>query len=81
MSSVSIKQSLHEIIDKIEDTELLSLHLKLLQKEAQKGFFSTTDDQMIIRAEQSLKSVQEGRTRSIESFKEEVSQWKTNQNT
>ncbi|MCP4458825.1 MAG: hypothetical protein GY816_12500 [Cytophagales bacterium] len=79
MASTSVKKSLHEIIDKIEDAELLDLHLKLLQKEADKNFFSTTDDEMIARAEQSMKSVKEGKTRSIKSFKEEVNQWKRNQ--
>ncbi|MEQ9467634.1 MAG: hypothetical protein RLN88_09490 [Ekhidna sp.] len=79
MTAPSVKQSLHEIIDKIEDTELLSLHLKLLLKETQKDFFNTSDDEMIARAEQSLVSAKEGQTRSIKSFKEEVNQWKKNQ--
>ena len=79
MTTTSVRQSLHEIIDKIEDTELLSLHLKLLLKETQKDFFNTSDDEMIARAKQSLKSVREGKTRSIKSFKAEVDQWKKNQ--
>ncbi|MEM9337344.1 MAG: hypothetical protein AAGA66_01345 [Bacteroidota bacterium] len=79
MTTASVRKSLHEIIDKIEDVELLSLHLKLLQKESRKDFFSTTDDEIIARAEESLKSVKEGKTRPIKSFKEEVDQWKKRQ--
>lgn len=79
MTTTSVRQSLHEIIDKIEDMELLSLHLKLLQKESQKDFFNTTKDEMIARAEESLKSIKEGKTRSLKSFKAEVDQWKRNQ--
>ena len=79
MTTTSVRQSLHEIIDKIEDTELLSLHLKLLLKETQRDFFSTSENEMITRAEQSLKSVKEGKTRSIKSFKAEIDQWKKNQ--
>ena len=70
---------MHEIIDKIEDTELLSLHLKLLQKETNKEFFNTPEVEMIARAKQSLTSVKEGKVRSIKSFKAEVDRWKKNQ--
>lgn len=79
MTTASVRQSLHEIIDKIEDMELLSLHLRLLLKETQRDYFNTSDDEMIVRAKQSLKSVKEGKTRSISSFKSEVDQWKKNQ--
>ncbi|MEM9894730.1 MAG: hypothetical protein AAF789_00045 [Bacteroidota bacterium] len=81
MTTASIRQSLHEIIDEIEDVELLSLHLKLLLKETQKDFFNISSDEMILRAEQSLKSVREGKTRSIKSFKAEVEEWKKSQAT
>ncbi len=79
MTNSTVKKSLHDIIDQIEDMELLSLHLKLLEKETQKNYFVSNDDEMIARAKQSLKSVNEGKTRSIKAFRAEVDQWKKNQ--
>lgn len=76
MNSISIKQSLHELIEEIEDLELLNLHLQLLKKEVQQDLFNTNENDMIQRAEKALKSVQNGHTRSIQSFKKDVHSWK-----
>ena len=77
------KKTLHEIIDQIEDDELLTLYVKLLEREikktATKDYFNTTESELIVRAKASLASVAEGRTRPIKDFKKDAETWKKHQ--
>jgi len=80
MNTQVVKQTLHELIDQIEDKDLLIIYLQLLERELRKDtsidFFNTTEEEIIARAKASLKSVKEGRTRSITEFKKDVEAWK-----
>lgn len=80
MNTKVVKQTLHELIDQIEDNELLILYLQLLERELRKDtskdFFNTSDEELVARAKASLRSVEEGRTRSITEFKKDVEAWK-----
>lgn len=80
MNTKVVKQTLHQLIDQIEDNELLNIYLQLLERELRKGaatkFFDAKNDELIIRAKASVKSVEGGRTRSITEFKKEVDEWK-----
>ena len=80
MNTQVVKQTLHQLIDKIQDKELLTIYLKLLESElrmsATKDFFNTTDEDLVSRAKASLKSVEEGRTRDIIEFRKDVEAWK-----
>ena len=82
MDTKIARETLHELIDQIEDDELLTLYVKLLEREIRKtasiDFFNTTESQLIARAKASLKSVEEGKTRNIEDFKTDVAAWKKN---
>lgn len=77
------KKTLHELIDQIEDDELLTLYIKLLEREIKritaKDFFNTTEPDLIERAKASLASVEEGKTRPIKDFKKDVETWKKHQ--
>ena len=80
MRTQEVKQALHLLIDKIEDENLLAIYLQLLEHElnkgSTKGFFDTTEEEMIVRAKASLKSIEEDRTRPIADFQKEVEAWK-----
>ena len=72
MNTESIKQNIHQLIDRIEDEELLSNYLKLLKKNTDgkpPDFFTSGEGEMIARAKASLQSVKAGRTRNIKDFK------------
>ena len=83
MNTNVAKKTLHELIDRIEDNELLTLYVKLLEREigktASQEFFNTTDSDLMTRAKASLKSVEEGKTRNIKDFKKDVEAWKKHQ--
>ncbi|MEO1054065.1 MAG: hypothetical protein AAFX87_25735, partial [Bacteroidota bacterium] len=82
MNTSIAKETLHRLIDQIEDEELLRIYIRLLERElgksSSKDFFKTTDEDLISRASNSLKSIEEGKTRSIEDFKKDVELWKKN---
>jgi len=82
MDTQVVKQTLHLLIDQIEDKELLTIHLQLLERELRKTaatcIFNTTDEELITRAKASLKSIEESRTRSIAEFNKDVEVWKKN---
>jgi len=82
MNTQVAKKTLHELIDQIEDNELLSLYVKLLEREIRKessqDFFNTSENDLIARAKASLKSIEEGKTRNIKDFKKDVEAWKKN---
>jgi hypothetical protein len=82
MDVKAAKQALHEMIDRIEDSELLNLYVKLLEREIGRTgteFFRTNDKDLIKRAESSLKSIEAGNVRSLNEFKKDVEKWKKNQ--
>lgn len=82
MNTNVVKKTLHELIDRIEDDELLDLYVRLLQREISKktsqDFFKATESDLVARAEASLKSVEDGKTRNIKEFKKDVEAWKKN---
>lgn len=53
MNTQVARKTLHELIDQIEDGELLSLYVKLLERELKKesyqDFFNTSDSDLIAR--------------------------------
>ena len=83
MQIQALQQELHQLIDQIEDEELLQLYSHLLQRELKKNnpdFFNTSLDDLKSRAESSLKSISEGKTRNIERFKTDIELWKKKRN-
>ncbi|MBR9998275.1 MAG: hypothetical protein KFF73_04855 [Cyclobacteriaceae bacterium] len=80
MDTKAARETLHKIIDLIEDEELLSLYVKLLEREVSKtafeDFFNTTESDLVTRAKASLKSIKHGKTRNIKDFKKDLDEWK-----
>ena len=67
------------MIDQIEDKGLLTLYTQLLEREinkTSKDYFDTTENDLISRAKASINSIEQGKTRSIKDFKQDVNQWK-----
>lgn len=80
MKAQVLKQTIHELVEKIEDEEVLNLYIQLLKRELDRAtvpdLFATTPQDMLNRAQESLASVKAGHTRSIHEFKKEVDAWK-----
>ena len=81
MDTQVVKQTIHELVEQIEDNELLDLYLRLLKREfkkeeVQKGFFTTTDNELVARAKSSIRSIQGGDSRNINDFKKDIQAWK-----
>ena len=73
MDTETIKKNIHHLIDQINDEELLSGYLRLLEKNS---IFSRDDVEMIERAKASLHSITTGRTRDIKDFKSDFEKWR-----
>ena len=69
------RNTLHGLIDQIEDDELLEREIR---KTPSIDFFNTTESELIARAKASLKSVEEGKTRNIKDFTKDVEACKKN---
>ena len=83
MDNQVVKQTIHELVDQIEDSELLDLYLRLLKRElkkdnAQQDFFATSDEEMMTRAKASLDAIDKGNTKNISDFKNDIKAWKKN---
>lgn len=83
MDNQVVKQTIHELVEQIEDSELLDLYLRLLKRElkkdnAQQDFFATSDEEMMTRAKASLDAIDKGNTKNISDFKNDVKAWKKN---
>jgi len=80
MYTQTVKESIHQMIDLIEDKAVLMHYRQLLEKELNKlpdaGFFNTDEAEMMERAKMGMQSVESGLTRSIEAFKMDVEAWK-----
>ena len=78
MNKTQVKQKIHDFIDNADDRFLRLVYSMIESEESEKNFFSTTDEEMITRAEKSMKSVDAGKAKDIYSFKKEVDTWKRN---
>ncbi len=76
----TVKESIHQMIDQIEDKAVLMHYRQLLEKEVNKltniDFFNANEAEMVERAKAGVQSVEAGNTRSIEAFKKDVEAWK-----
>lgn len=82
MHTQTVKESIHQLIDQIEDKALLLHYDEMLKKELKNlhdfTFFNADEAAMIARAKDALQSVDSGKTRNIEAFKKEVEARKLN---
>ncbi len=63
----------------IEDVNLIHRIKQLLDQDLEKDLFATKKDDLVERAKASLKSIEEGNTRDIRDFQNEVNAWKRSQ--
>ncbi|MGF1636003.1 MAG: hypothetical protein ACFCUU_02945 [Cyclobacteriaceae bacterium] len=76
-----VKQSIHHLIDQIDDNDFLLLCQQLLERELAKNASTdysirSSEDELISRAKASLKSIEKGNTRNLEEFKRDIEKWK-----
>lgn len=78
MDITSIKSSLHNLIDKIDDKEVLALHLRLLEREIRKELKDEASPRVIdlnARAEMSESDIEEGKVLNAQEFKYDIKNW------
>jgi hypothetical protein len=73
-----IKEEIHNFINHADERFLRLVYSMVESEKSEKGFFDTTDEDMLQRARKSLKSIEEGKTRSIHEFKKDIASWKEN---
>lgn len=78
MDARQIKEEIHNFIDHADERFLRLVYSMIESEKNEKDFFNTTDDEMVARAEKSLQSIEEGRTRSVHEFKKDIASWKKN---
>ncbi|MCG8582010.1 MAG: hypothetical protein MI866_18935 [Bacteroidales bacterium] len=76
MNARQIKEEIHSFINQADERFLRLVYSMVESEKSEKGFFNATDGQMTERAEKSLKSVEEGKTRNIHDFKKDIASWK-----
>lgn len=72
MSSLQIKEEIHNFINHADERFLRLVYSMIESERSEKDFYNTTDDEMMARAKKSLQSVEEGKTRSIHEFKKDI---------
>lgn len=78
MDITSIKSSLHNLIDKIDDKEVLTLHLRLLEREIRKELKDEASPRVFdlnARAAMSESDIEEGKVLSAQEFKNGIKNW------
>jgi polyhydroxyalkanoate synthesis regulator phasin len=81
MNTVQIKQKIHDYIEHADERFLRLVNSMVESEEAGDKLFSTSDDEMIKRAKESLKSVENGNTRNIHALKKDLDTWRKNRTT
>jgi len=76
MEANQIKQEIHDFTNHADERFLRLVHSMIESEKTENSFFDTSIDAMTERAKQSLKSVESGKTRSINEFKKDVESWK-----
>jgi len=75
---------IREELINVKDPNLVEAFKNMLKYRKTKSasldtLFSTTDEDLKLRAEESLKSIERGDTRNINEFKKDVQNWKNKQ--
>jgi len=78
MDSLQMKEEIRNFIEQADDRFLRLVYSMIESERSEKGFFNTTDGEIMERAKKSLKSMEEGKTRSIHEFKKDIASWKEN---
>jgi hypothetical protein len=83
MGTAEIRKEIHNYIDYADDRFLRLVYSMVENEQIEAGstLFSSNKDDMIERAKASMLSVEEGKTRKISAFKNDVNTWKKQQHT
>ena len=78
MNTNTIKKKIHDYIDQADERFLRLVYSMVESEEGSPGkdLFATTTEDMFNRAKASLSSVEQGKTRNIREFKQEIDTWK-----
>jgi len=78
MNTNTIKKKIHEYVDQADERFLRLVYSMVKSEEgsSETDFFSTTTEEMVNRAKASLSSIEQGKTRNIREFKQEIDTWK-----
>jgi hypothetical protein len=75
MESNQIKQEIRAYINRADERFLRLIYSMVESEKTEWSFFDTTIEAMTERAKKSLKSVENGNTRSIHEFKNDIESW------
>lgn len=78
MEANQIKREIYDYINHADERFLRLIYSMVESEKTENSFFNTTIEAMTERAIKSLKSVENGNTRSIHEFKKDVESWKEN---
>ena len=78
MNTNTIRKKIHEYVDQADERFLRLVYSMVKSEEgsSEADLFDTTTEDMINRAKASLSSVEQGKTRNIREFKQEIDTWK-----
>ena len=76
MNTQQQKEEIYDFIDHADDKFIRLIYSMVESERSQAGFLNVSHDEMMERAKKSIKSVDEGMTRSIYEFKNDILTWK-----
>lgn len=80
MNTGQIKQEIHDYINHADERFLRLIYSMVESEKIENDLFDISDIKMRERAEESLSSVNQGKTRSLHEFKSEIKSWKEKRN-
>lgn len=76
MNARQLKDEINDFLSYADERFLRLVYSMVESERSESGFFNADNAEMVERANKSLKSVDEGKTRSIQAFKKDISSWK-----
>ncbi len=78
MNARQLKDEIHDFINHADERFLRLVYSMVESERTEKGFFTTSNEEMIDRAKKSLQSIKNGKTRNMHEFKNDIESWKRN---
>ncbi len=81
MNARQIKEEITDFINQADERFLRLVYSMIESEKTENDFFNTSNEEMIKRAQKSLQSIKDGKTRSIHEFNKDIKSWKENRAT
>ena len=78
MNARQIREEIHSFINYADERFLRLVHSMVESEKTENDFFETTNNDMTVRAQKSLESIENGKTRNIHEFNKDIESWKKN---